>query len=77
MLERVRGAKSRAKTSMKTPVLELHAVGSAVELELLDQVADDLRNACLIGSLTTEESDAAFDVTRIELGEAPPKVART
>ena len=73
VLERVRGAKSRAKTSMKTPVLELHAVGTAVELDLLALVAEDLRNACLIQSLTTEESTDTFDAVRIELGEAPPK----
>ena len=77
VLERVRGEKSRAKTSMKTPVLALHAVGTAQELALLGQVEADLRNACLIESLTTEESGAAFDAVRIELGDPPPKVARS
>ncbi|MCY7364539.1 MAG: valine--tRNA ligase, partial [Frankiaceae bacterium] len=77
VLERVRGEKSRAKTSMKTPVLALHAVGTAQELALLSQVEADLRNACLIRSLTTEESGDAFDVPRIELGDPPPKVARS
>ncbi|CAN5126247.1 valine--tRNA ligase [soil metagenome] len=76
VLERVRGAKSRAKTSMKTPVVELHAVGGAFELALLASVADDLRNSCLIESLTTQESGESFDAVRIELGEAPPKQAR-
>jgi valyl-tRNA synthetase len=73
VLERVRGEKSRAKTSMKTPVLELHAVGTAAELALLSEVADDLRNACLIDRLSTEETSGAFEVSRILLGEAPPK----
>ncbi len=77
VLERVRGEKSRAKTSMKTPVLALHAVGTAQDLALLAQVEADLRNACLIESLTTQETGGAFEVSRIELGEAPPKVARS
>ena len=73
VLERVRGEKSRAKTSMKTPVLELHATGTGAELALLAEVADDLRNACLIERLSTEEGSGPFEVPRIELGEAPPK----
>ncbi|TAL21777.1 MAG: valine--tRNA ligase, partial [Frankiales bacterium] len=73
VLERVRGEKSRAKVSMKTPVLALHATGSAEELAVLAQVETDLRNSCLIESLTTEDGDAGFEVTRIELGDPPPK----
>ncbi|MCW2616451.1 MAG: tRNA synthetase valyl/leucyl anticodon-binding protein [Frankiales bacterium] len=76
VLERVRGEKSRAKTSMKTPVLALHATGTEAELALLAQVAEDLKNACLIGDLTSEPGGAGFDVVRIELGEAPPKAPR-
>ncbi len=76
VLERVRGEKSRAKTSMKTPVLRLHASGTADDLTLLEQVADDLRNACLIADLTSEVGEGPFVVVSLELGEAPPKVAR-
>jgi valyl-tRNA synthetase len=73
VLERVRGEKSRAKTSMKTPVLALHATGFPDALARLDQVAEDLRNACLIDALTSEATDGPFAVATIELGEAPPK----
>ncbi|MBC7373408.1 MAG: valine--tRNA ligase [Frankiales bacterium] len=77
VLERVRGEKSRAKTSMKTPVLALHATGTAAELALLEQVTADLRNACLIEELTSEIGAGPFEVVSLELGEAPPKVVRT
>ncbi len=77
VLERVRGEKSRAKTSMKTPVLLLHATGSAAELAVLAGLEQDLRNACLIEELTTAESAEPFEVRTLELGEAPPKAART
>ncbi len=73
VLERVRGEKSRAKVSMKTPVLVLHATGSAAELATLAQVETDLRNSCLIEELTTESADGGFAVARIELGDPPPK----
>jgi valyl-tRNA synthetase len=76
VLERVRGEKSRAKTSMKTPVLVLHATGTPAELDVVAGLEQDLRNACLIEQLTTEETSEPFQVVRIELGEAPPKVAR-
>jgi valyl-tRNA synthetase len=76
VLERVRGEKSRAKTSMKTPVLVLHATGTPHELDVLAGLEQDLRNACLIEQLTTEETSEPFEVVRIELGEAPPKQAR-
>jgi hypothetical protein len=76
VLERVRGEKSRAKTSMKTPVLVLHATGTPAELGRVAGLEQDLRNACLIEQLTTEETSEPFEVVRIELGEAPPKVAR-
>ncbi len=76
VLERVRGEKSRAKTSMKTPVLVLHAVGAPAELDVLAALEQDLRNACLIEQLTSEETLEAFDVVRIELGEAPPKAPK-
>jgi len=76
VLERVRGEKSRAQTSMKTPVLALHATGSATDLALLEQVSQDLQNACLIAKLSYEQADGAFEVVRVELGEAPPKAPR-
>ena len=76
VLERVRGEKSRAQTSMKTPVLALHATGSAADLALLEQVSADLKNACLIATLSYEQADGAFEVVRVELGEAPPKAKR-
>jgi valyl-tRNA synthetase len=73
VLERVRGEKSRAKTSMKTPVLALHATGSPDEITRLNEVAEDLRNSCLIEALTGEATDGPFTVASIELGAAPPK----
>ena len=39
-------------------------------------IEQDLRNACLIEQLTSEETSEPFDVVRIELGEAPPKQPR-
>jgi valyl-tRNA synthetase len=77
VLERVRGEKSRAKTSMKTPVLALHATGSADDITRLNEVAEDLRNACLIDVLTGEAADGPFTVATIELGEAPAKPTRS
>ena len=76
VLERVRGEKSRAKTSMKTPVLLLHATGTPAELDVVASLEQDLRNACLIEQLTTEETSEPFDVVRVELGEAPPKAPK-
>jgi len=76
VLEVVRGEKSRQKTSMKTPVLSLRLAGTAQEVALLGEVADDLRNACLLADLASETGDGPLRLVSIELGEAPPKAPK-
>jgi valyl-tRNA synthetase len=64
VLERVRGEKSRAKTSMKTPVLALRATGFAGRPRPARPVAADLRNACLIDVLTGRRPTARSPSSR-------------
>ena len=76
VLEVVRGAKSREKTSMKTPVLSLSLVGTAAELTLLEQVRADIMTSCLVAELTTTADDEPLRLVDVVLGEAPPKAPK-
>ena len=61
----IRGAKSAAKTSMKSPVAELTVRGTAVELALLKSAESDLRAVSqLVGEIiwTPAESPLAVEV---------------
>jgi valyl-tRNA synthetase len=75
VLQVVRRAKSEAKVSMRTPVTVLTVSGPAEVLERFATVEADLRNAGVVQDVRTAAADA-LDVA-VELGEAPPKQARS
>ncbi|MBN6778541.1 valine--tRNA ligase [Pseudoclavibacter alba] len=73
-LTSIRGAKTDAKASQKTPVLRATIAASADDISLLEQVQTDLASVGRIESLGFEAADE-LSVRDIELGELPPKQA--
>lgn len=73
-LTSIRGAKTDAKASQKTPVLRATIAASADDISLLEQVQSDLASVGRIDSLGFEAADE-LSVRDIELGELPPKQA--
>lgn len=73
-LTSIRGAKTDAKASQKTPVLRATIAAPAEDVALLEQVQGDLASVGRIESLSFEAADE-LSVRDIELGELPPKQA--
>ncbi|MCT2042201.1 valine--tRNA ligase [Pseudoclavibacter alba] len=73
-LTSIRGAKTDAKASQRTPVLRATIAASADDISLLEQVQSDLASVGRIESLGFEAADE-LSVRDIELGELPPKQA--
>lgn len=73
-LTSIRGAKTDAKASQKTPVLRATIAAPADDISLLEQVQSDLASVGRIESLSFEAADE-LSVRDIELGELPPKQA--
>ncbi|MGN6721940.1 MAG: class I tRNA ligase family protein, partial [Marmoricola sp.] len=71
----IRGAKSSAKVSMRTPVLALTVTGSDIALEHVQAAEGDLRGVGGITGDITWASDASVSPVAVEatLGEAPTK----
>lgn len=73
-LTSIRGAKTDAKASQKTPVTRATITAPAEDIALLEQIAGDLASVGRIESLSFEAADE-LSVRDIELGELPPKQA--
>ncbi|MFD2674852.1 valine--tRNA ligase [Gulosibacter bifidus] len=68
----IRGVKTEAKVSQKTPLIQVTVAAPAETQPLLEAVADDLRAVGRIQSLTIVAGDQ-LAVTESELGEPPVK----
>lgn len=72
----IRGAKSNAKVSMKTPILAATLSGPAASVERLRTIESDLRAVgSITGEITWSEGDEVA-VVDAELGEPPAKKPR-
>ena len=72
----IRGAKSNAKVSMKTPILAATLSGPAASVERLRTIESDLRAVgSITGEITWSEGDEVAGVDA-ELGEPPAKKPR-
>jgi valyl-tRNA synthetase len=72
VIGQVRKAKSEAKLSMRAEVAAVLVRADPDRLALLAGVADDLRAAGRIGSLSTEDHPGPGLVTQVRLGRAAP-----
>ncbi len=71
VLTGIRGAKSKAKVKMRTPLASVTVTGPAEALALAEQAADDLRAAgSITGALTFAGNDTAGEIT-VEAEIAP------
>jgi valyl-tRNA synthetase len=67
----IRGAKSQAKVSMRTPLAAVTISGPAEQIALAEQAADDLRAVGRIeGELRFTASDSGDVTVEAELGES-------
>jgi valyl-tRNA synthetase len=73
VLSEVRKAKSSAKTSQRTPVVRLVLQGTEAAYA---PFLEDLRNAAVVEGVVEYAGEGDELVPVVELGEAPPKVAR-
>jgi valyl-tRNA synthetase len=65
VLAEVRGAKSRRRVSLATPVAAVHVIDTPERLAALDAARDDVCDAGKIGALTTEAGPAASVVVEL------------